>query len=72
MVEFSEQLLAGMTDMALVKKIYRLGQPEKGGTPLRRRRDGGVEGTPGDGTGEMEREEVEVAVLGLMALRGAV
>lgn len=80
MVDFNDQTLADITDTALVKKIYRLGKPEKGGKGGRRRKDGELEGTgkgvvaPGEGglEGERERKELEVAALGLMALRGAV
>ena len=57
-----------MADVGRIRQLYKLG----GGAEMRRRRkDGSVEGS-GGGAGGGEREGLEVAVLGLMALRGAV
>lgn len=81
MVEFCDGEIARMTDVGAVRKSYKLGGE---GRSKRRRKDGGVEGSGGggeDGRGvgeggaeereRMERRELEVGVLGLMALRGA-
>ena len=72
-VEFADHVLRTMTDLARVKKAYKLNSPAEG-------RDGG-----GKGKGKVEStavlkgeeatlddlKEIEVAVLGCMALRGA-
>jgi EKC/KEOPS complex subunit CGI121/TPRKB len=64
-VEFSDAVLRTMTDVSRVKKIYRLNN------------SGGVNGRRKEGTvnesirvGE-ERKELEMLILGSMALRGA-
>ncbi|KAK4696308.1 hypothetical protein P7C71_g1589, partial [Lecanoromycetidae sp. Uapishka_2] len=71
-----------MTDIPKVRKLYKLsGVAEDGSKGKRRRKDGSEEGSRDDGVAERgeagkdlgrERKELEVAVLGLMALRGAV
>ena len=81
-VIFDDQVIASLTDVAKVRKLYKLnGGGEDGSKSKRRRKDGTEEGSRmGDdvvemnGTGDVgkERKELEVAVLGLMALRGAV
>lgn len=78
-VEFCEEGLRGVTDVGKVRKLYKL--PVRGGEGAkgqgrRKRKDGSEEGS-GEvveiGMGEeWERRELEVAILGLMALRGAV
>ena len=62
--------------MEKIRRVYKLGGGEgKGG---RKRKDGSLEGSGSKGEdgeregNERERKELEVAVLGLMALRGAV
>jgi EKC/KEOPS complex subunit CGI121/TPRKB len=57
-VGFSDEELSSMTDMARVKKIYKLNSvgAGKGGAVV---------------NGEAERREMEMLVLGSMALRGA-
>jgi len=61
-VEFSDEVLGSMTDLARVKKIYKLNSGgEKGGKAV-------VNGT---GKEDAERRELEVLILGSMALRGA-
>ncbi|MCJ1456089.1 hypothetical protein MMC28_006447 [Mycoblastus sanguinarius] len=78
MVEFNDETLASMTDVGKVRKLYKLGGVgEDGSKGKRRRKDGSEEGSGGvHGAGEgdtgRERRELEVAILGLMALRGAV
>lgn len=76
-VEFNDEALAGTTDVAKIRKVYKLpGVGEQGAKAKRRRKDGTEEGSGevvGTGKGpEWERRELEVAILGLMALRGVV
>lgn len=71
-----------MADIARVRKLYKLGGVgDDGNKGKRRRKDGREEGSDlvdgasdrdKDGGAERERKELEVAILGLMALRGAV
>ena len=71
-----------MADVARVRKLYKLGAVgDDGHKGKRRRKDGREEGSDlihgvsdrdKDGGAERERKELEVAILGLMALRGAV
>ena len=71
-----------MADVARIRKLYKLGgSGNDGGKGKRRRKDGTEEGSNSAGgvSGkdevvgeERERKELEVAVLGLMALRGQV
>ena len=84
LVEFSDETLAKTADIAKIRKLYKLGgSGDDGNKGKRRRKDGSEEGgesnpTDGvrdkdsDGGAERERKELEVAILGLMALRGAV
>ena len=69
--------------MAKIRKLYKLsGVGEADSKGKRRRKDGSEEGSGGrvDGSkagnagtdGGREEKELEVAILGLMALRGAV
>ncbi len=60
-VPFEDDVLAGMTDLARVRKIYKLNV--QGG-----KKDAVVNGV---GKEETERKELEIMVLGSMALRGA-
>ena len=77
-VEFNDTKLAGLNNIAKIRKLYKLGGVgEEGSKGKRRRKDGTVESSGlVDGTAakdaERERRELEVAILGLMALRGAV
>lgn len=71
-----------MADVGKIRKLYKLsGAGEADTKGKRRRKDGSEEGSGGvDGSkvrntgndADRERKELEVAVLGLMALRGAV
>lgn len=71
-----------MADLGKIRKLYKLsGVGEADPKGKRRRKDGSEEGSGGaDGVkagntvndAERERKELEVAILGLMALRGAV
>ena len=82
LVDFSDANLANTADIARIKKLYKLGGiGADGHKGKRRRKDGSEEGSdlidgPDDGEKgsgvERERKELEVAILGLMALRGAV
>jgi hypothetical protein len=66
LVEFSNKVLDEMTDLARVRKIYKLntGQNAPPG-----RGDAGGSGMKD--AGPSERKELEIAVIGAMALRGA-
>lgn len=58
-VAFNDEVLSSMTDVARVKKIYKLNAGGGGKKPVI------------NGVGKVdERRELEVAVLGAMALRG--
>lgn len=78
-VEFCDEGLRAVTDVGKVRRLYKLPLGGGGGDKGQRRRkrkDGSEEGS-GEvvrvGRGEeWERRELEVAILGLMALRGAV
>jgi EKC/KEOPS complex subunit CGI121/TPRKB len=60
-----------MTDVARVRKIYRLNSGGGGGGKKNGQVNGtGMEGLSINGTKEDERKELEVLVLGAMALRG--
>ncbi|KAN0093779.1 CGI-121 domain containing protein [Hyaloscypha variabilis] len=59
-VPFEDSILSQMTDVARIKKIYKLNSGGGGG-----KKNGQVNGAKGD-----ERKELEVLVLGAMALRG--
>jgi len=82
LIDFNDQTLAPLTDVAKVRKLYKLGGvAEVNSKGKRRRKDGSEEGSRGDDVLEqtgieknssIERKELEVAVVGLMALRGAV
>jgi EKC/KEOPS complex subunit CGI121/TPRKB len=61
-VEFSDEVLGSMTDLAKVRKIYKL---NSGGGKVGK---GLINGTSKEDT---ERRELEVLILGSMALRGA-
>ena len=76
-----------MADVPKIRKLYRLSGGGGGGASdskgKRRRKDGSEEGSGGGGGDDgkagnvdrgvgREREELEVSILGLMALRGAV
>lgn len=73
-MEFGDDVLASMTDMARVKKIYKLniGGGGKGGGVISGvaglNLNGGLNGA---GKEERERRELEMLVLGCMALRGS-
>ena len=62
-VKFSDSALSIMTDMARVRKIYKLNTPIRA-TSKREKGKSVV-------SEQAERKELEVIVLGLMALRGA-
>ena len=63
-VNFSDAELKNTTDMARARKIYKL-SAQAYGTSKKASESSGVP------TEEAERTELEVIVLGLMALRGA-
>lgn len=59
-IPFTDENLSLMTDTARVKKIYKLNSVGGGGKAV-----GGKE------IGDAERKELEILILGSMALRGA-
>lgn len=67
-VPFEDSVLQEMTDIARVKKIYKLNS--SGGGGKKNGQVNGVEGLSINGVKEDERKELEVLVLGVMALRG--
>jgi EKC/KEOPS complex subunit CGI121/TPRKB len=72
-VPFEDNVLSQMTDIARVKKIYKLNSNGGGAGKKKGQVNGAVsEGLNVNGTGsdEDERKELEILVLGCMALRG--
>lgn len=72
--DFDDKALSGIVDTQKVKKIYKLGLSNEGGK-ARRRKDGSIEGKAGSGNSEgesdpSEKKELEIQILGLMAIRG--
>lgn len=69
-IDFSDQTLAQITDLERVRKIYKLSAPAvTEGRQLAQGNAAVVNGKPG--VMDHDRKEIEVNVLGLMALRGA-
>ena len=69
-VTFDDDVLQGMTDMARLKKVYKLNS----GNSRTSKPTGGAKAASGmNGTVDQEKErlEMEVAIIGIMALRGA-
>ncbi|KAH0562846.1 hypothetical protein GP486_002533 [Trichoglossum hirsutum] len=66
-VEFSDNNLSEMTDISRVRKIYKLNKGQSG-SPSNRR---GAGGSGVDDTGPSEEKELEIAIIGAIALRGA-
>lgn len=62
-VAFSDEEISKMTDLARVRKIYKLNSGGGGGK--------GKKEVNGVGGEKDERRELEVSILGAMALRGA-
>ena len=61
-IEFSDGALRELTDMARVRKFYKLNaQPQRLGKTTKER---------GSMSEEAQKKELEVNILGLMALRG--
>jgi len=72
-VSFEDSVLQEMTDVARVKKIYKLNSSGGGGGKKKGQVNGaGSEGLNGNGVGSEvdERKDLEISVLGCMALRG--
>jgi EKC/KEOPS complex subunit CGI121/TPRKB len=67
MVRFEDEVSEGMTDLGRVRKVYKLNSGGGGGGKK------GIEGLSINRVGkeQEERKELEVMVLGAMALRGA-
>ncbi|MCJ1395196.1 hypothetical protein MMC18_008079 [Xylographa bjoerkii] len=71
-VPFGEESCAAMADVGKVRKIYKLGDGSGVGSGRRAgKKDGGGSGSVEGVGGREERGEMEVTILGLMALRGA-
>ena len=73
MVQWGQAGLQNVSNVKKIEKLYKLGKNEDKGSKGRRRKDGSFEG-PGTGVEQneqTERKELEVQILGLMALRGA-
>lgn len=69
-IDFSDQTLAQITDLARVRRIYKLSAPA--GTKGRQLAQGNAAMVNGKtACVDNDRAEIEVNVLGLMALRGA-
>ncbi|PQE31470.1 hypothetical protein CJF32_00008080 [Rutstroemia sp. NJR-2017a WRK4] len=71
-VEFTDAELSALVDVKRVKKVYKLGAASAGGGGGK----GGKKGADVNGVGQVkseedERKELGIAVLGMMALRGA-
>ncbi len=69
-VRFDDEVLAEMTDLARVKKIYKLNTLSGGGGGGKKA--SGVNGVSGASKEKEERTDLEVFVLGCIALRGAI
>ncbi|MCJ1404124.1 hypothetical protein MMC11_007349 [Xylographa trunciseda] len=67
---FGEASCAALADVGKIRKVYKLGEGGGGGKGRKGRREG-VGDAGADGGGGDERSEMEVTILGLMALRGA-
>lgn len=63
-VQFSDENIRMMTDFAKVRKVYRLADS-------RSKPRGKVGGQPGPNDAEKNMTEIQSAILGAMALRGA-
>lgn len=61
---FDNEFIAEMTDLARVRKIYKLNTPGGGGG----KKSGAVNGTNKE---KEERKDMEIFILGSIALRGA-
>ncbi|KAI9821134.1 MAG: hypothetical protein M1827_003868 [Pycnora praestabilis] len=73
-LRFSDETLNAKTDLARVRKIYKLHAPSNSGAGGGKGKGGvtgQMNGIEGHKSAEEERKELEVAVLGLIALRGA-
>ncbi|KAL8696510.1 MAG: hypothetical protein Q9224_002756 [Gallowayella concinna] len=76
---FTDLEIAQVTDIVKVRKIYKLTNVTKGNSRIngkgrkeKQKQDEGVGSVNGDqGQEDAERKELEIMVLGLMALRGA-
>ncbi|MCJ1223807.1 hypothetical protein MMC12_000450 [Toensbergia leucococca] len=67
-VEFCDETLAQLVDPAKVRKIYKLNAAAAAAKPASKKRGGVVSDLQSD---QLEGKELEYAILGMMALRGA-
>jgi len=66
-VEFSNKAFNEIADLARIKRIYKLNTGQS--ASLAKKRD--AEGNGIDDAGISERKELEIAIIGAIALRGA-
>jgi len=69
-LDFNDESLQEVYDLSKIRKAYKLGSapPSKGQSKQSKSR---VNGDHVDNGAAMERKELEIAILGAMALRGA-
>ena len=67
MIDFCDDILAQKTDLMRVRKIYKLNQPAQAGSDKRKESISEV----AEAKSEVALRELEMSILGLMALRGA-
>jgi len=70
-VEFSDEVLLEIVDLARVRKIYKLNSNEGPGKKNKGRSLEGTNGVDGLRKDEHAMKALEVAILGMIALRGA-
>ena len=71
-VDFSDDILLQIVDLARVRKIYKLNNSGEAGKKCKvRSLDGASNGIEGPKNGDGEIKALEVAILGMIALRGA-
>lgn len=67
MIDFCDEILAQKTDLTRIKKIYKLNQPAQA---LGKKKQDAI-GDVTEVKPDVAVEELEMYILGLMALRGA-
>lgn len=71
-VEFSDEELQRTVDIDKVRKIYKLNSTGDKGKKSKAQSVGdGIDGAHGENEGNSETKALEVAILGMIALRGA-
>jgi len=67
-ISFTDESLASITDVARVRKIYKLDAPSEGAPKKRLKLPNGLSQESAEAN---EREEMEKVILGLMAIKGS-